>query len=115
MGTTFKEVAMKMFRQAGMEEVVAVAALHSLRRESREASVHLPPGVFPPPEIKAFKWTTYESSSYGKVKAIAFPHRKDGHWVVRVKFEQALVMNPVLPREVGKKLLEKLPKSENSK
>jgi hypothetical protein len=102
-------------RQASMEEVVGAAALLCLRRESKEAPVHLPAGVFPPPEIKkAFKWTTYESTTYGKVRALAFPHRKDGHWVILVKFEQAL-MNPALPREAGKKLLEKLPKSENSK
>jgi hypothetical protein len=103
-------------RQASVEEVVGSAALLCLRRESKEASVHLPPGVFPPPEIKkAFKWTTYESPTYGKVKMMAFPHRRDGHWVILVKFEQRFVMNPALPREAGKKLLEKLSKSENSK
>jgi hypothetical protein len=102
--------------QAAVEEVVGAAALLCLRGESKEATVHLPSGVFPPPEIKkAFKWTSYESPTYGNVRMLAFPHRKDGHWVILVKFEQRLVMNPVLPRKVGKKLLEKPPKPENSK
>jgi hypothetical protein len=96
-------------RVAGIEEVVGAAALLCLRQEEKESLVHLPSGVFPPPEIKkAFKWTYYESPTYGKCKLLAFPHRRDGHWVILVRFEQKFVLNPAIPQREGKEILKKL-------
>jgi hypothetical protein len=95
-----------MIREVAVEEVVGAAALLCFRQEKKESLVHLPPGVFPPSLIKkAFKWTCYESTTYGNVRMLAFPHKRDGHWVILVRFEQPFVLNPVLPQKEGREIL----------